>query len=460
MSSTVTSFEVVNPATEDVIANVPVHRADEVEQILKKSESAFSVWRDLSFQQRGEYFRLLAIHLRRNIDMFAQQITKEMGKILPEAKAEVEKCASCCLYYADMSETLLAPREIVQAGFKKSYVMTEPLGVILGILPWNFPLWQFFRFAIPTLMAGNTVVFKHSPNTVGCAQSIEDMFRQIGFPEDVVRLLLVDVPVVAELIADVRVRGVSLTGSTRAGRSVGALAGQHLKSCVLELGGSDPYIVLDDADLEAAAEILVQARFLNCGQSCISAKRFIVTMKNAVALESLLTAKISALTVGPGTEPVSMGPMARRDLRDQLQTQVNAGLKQGLKAVVGGQPVKRTGFYFAPTLLVGARPETVAFTEELFGPVATLAVAQNEAEAFQWASQTQYGLGGAVFSRDIERAEELARKHLRVGSAFVNGGVRSDIKFPFGGTRDSGLGRELAAEGIRSFVNIKTVCVC
>ena len=454
------SFQLINPATEEIFAEIPLHGPRDVESLLSRSDAAFEKWREMSFAERGACFEAMGIYLKRNADSLARQITDEMGKILPESKAEIEKCAACCLHYASAAEGLLENRDIIRSGFKKSYVAFEPLGVILGILPWNFPFWQFFRFAVPTLMAGNTIIFKHSPNTVGSAQTIENLFREFGFPEDVVRLLIVDVPIVNSLIADRRVRGVSLTGSTRAGRAVAAQAGQFLKPSVLELGGSDPYVVLDDADLKATCDTLVQARFLNCGQSCISAKRYIVTQKNASVVEGLLSQKISTLTIGPGTEAVSMGPMARKDLRDQLSEQVQQGLKQGLKAAVGGQAPPRRGFYYQPTLLTEARPGTVAFEEELFGPVATLSVAQDEVQALDWANQTRYGLGAAVFSSDLQRAEALARKHLRAGSVFVNGFVRSDIELPFGGVADSGLGRELSQEGIRSFVNVKTICIC
>lgn len=453
-----TIFERINPATEEALEPISGHSPGEVEEKIAKAVRAFEKWRRLSFSERGRLFQSLGILLKRNSDQFAQLISQEMGKTLPEAKAEIEKCASGCQYYATEAESLLEARP-VRAEFLKSYVAFEPMGPLLGILPWNFPLWQFFRFAVPNLMAGNVILFKHAPNTIGSAVLIEELFEHAGFDKGVVSLLKLEVDAVPALIQDSRIRGVSLTGSTRAGRSVAALAGQALKPCVLELGGSDAYVILDDANLDRAVERAVTARFLNCGQSCVSAKRMIVSKKREAEVLDRVRARIQGLTFGAPTEKVNMGPLARRDLRDQLHAQVESARAEGLQVLMGGQVPVRRGFFYPPTLLVGAHPQSVAFREELFGPVATLAVAQDEAQALLWANATSYGLGAAIFSEDRERAESLARTHLEAGMCFVNDFVRSTISLPFGGLKDSGFGRELGTEGIRAFTNAKAICV-
>jgi succinate-semialdehyde dehydrogenase/glutarate-semialdehyde dehydrogenase len=451
------SYPLINPATEEVISHIEGHNSQQVEEILQKAHEAFSLWRASTFKQRGEIVHTVALLMKRNKEVLARQISDEMGKTLTEAIAEIEKCAGACGYYAQVAEKMLAPRDI-PTDFKKSYVTPQPLGVVLGILPWNFPFWQFFRFAAPTLMAGNTIVFKHALSTLGCGETIAQLFEQAG-GENLVSHLKIDVEHIPPLIADRRVRGVSLTGSTRAGRSVGQLAGQHLKPVVLELGGSDAYVILDDADLKLAADRCVQGRFLNAGQSCVSAKRFIVTAKNAAEFEGLLKERIQKLKFGDASEKVDIGPMARRDLRDQLHQQVVRAQQQGLRVVLGGEIPSRLGFFYPPTLLVGAKPGTVPFDEELFGPVATLAIAEEEGQALTWANESSYGLGSAIFTRDLDRAEALAAQHFEAGMCFINDFVRSDSHLPFGGVKDSGLGRELSYEGLHSFTNAKTICM-
>jgi succinate-semialdehyde dehydrogenase/glutarate-semialdehyde dehydrogenase len=450
-------FQLINPATEAAFQQLSAHSASDIEERLAQAHQAFWQWGKKTYKQRAEVLHAVALSMKRNSGLLAQQISEEMGKITAEAQSEIDKCAMACGYYAQTAESLLSDRDI-PTEFKKSYVSHQPLGVILGILPWNFPFWQFFRFAAPTLMAGNTIVFKHAASTMGCGETIQQLFEQVGAPY-LVQHLRIDVDQVSALIADRRVRGVSLTGSTRAGRSVGQLAGQHLKPVVLELGGSDAYVILDDADLKLATDRCIQGRFLNCGQSCVSAKRFIVTSKNAEAFEGLLKERIQKIRYGAPMTKVEMGPMARKDLRDQLHDQVVRSKQQGLRAVIGGEIPHQTGFYYPATLLVGAKPGTVPFDEELFGPVATIAIAESEEQALKWANASNYGLGSAIFSKNTERAERLAVQYLDAGMAFINDFVRSDIHLPFGGIKDSGLGRELSVEGIRSFVNSKTICL-
>ncbi len=446
----------INPATEDVIEELDFFSDQQVETILDRSTKGFSNWKKLSHRERGDYFIEVAKCLRKSKDVFANQITTEMGKILPESLAEIEKCAAACEYYA--RNNLMTDVEI-QSNFKQSFVTYQPLGPILGILPWNFPFWQFFRFAIPTMMAGNSVILKSAANTMGCGNTIAKIFKDLQFPASAFELLNVDVPILARVIADKRVRGVSLTGSTRAGRAVGKAAGEAIKPCVLELGGSDAYVVLDDADLEMAAQKMIQGRFLNCGQSCISAKRFIVTQKNSSDLISILKHKISGLKAGSPLGNNDMGPMARKDLRDQLNTQVEQAKKEGLEVLVGGKIKQQKGYFFEPTLLSGTDPNSIVFQQELFGPVASVTTAKDEQEALAFANQSDFGLGSAVFSRDIERAKNLARTHFEAGMCFVNDFVRSEIQLPFGGIKESGIGRELSRDGLHSFVNIKTICV-
>ncbi len=442
-----------------MISEFPELSETELDTKTALADSTFHSWRRKSLQERAEVFRHMGVYLKRNSESLATLITSEMGKPLKEAKSEVEKCASTAMYFSDQAEGMLKS-QFVGTESKKSYITFQPTGVIFGIMPWNYPFWQVFRFAIPTLMAGNTVVVKHSPNTWGSGEKIEELFREIGCPEGVFQHLRIDIPAAENLIADRRITGVSLTGSTRAGRRIGSLAGQNLKKCVLELGGSDPYIVLDDADIDLASKICVQGRMINGGQSCVAAKRWIVTNKNYEEFQGKVLELLKTKVMGDPTNPkTDLGPMARLDLRDQLHNQVLKSTSQGSRLLLGGEVPKLPGFFYPTSLLVDVKPDQAAFQQEIFGPVGVLIRARDEDEAIQLANQTEYGLGGAIFSKDLERAEVLAREEVFSGQVFVNDFVKSDARMPFGGVKDSGLGRELSQFGIREFTNVKTIVV-
>lgn len=454
MSSVV---ETVNPATEEVLERFEFMGEKEIETLLSASHEAFGNWRRLPLERRLDCVRTLAEAMQAGRVTLAEKISAEMGKVSKEALAEVDKCVSSCRFLAENFPRWKAAREYeLPAGFS---VHAEPLGVILGIMPWNFPLWQVIRFAVPALACGNTVLLKHAPGTWGVATFIEDLFRQ-AFPDSAYLNLRIDVPMVAPLIADRRVQGVSLTGSRRAGGHVGGLAGAAIKKCVLELGGSDAYVILDDADIVEAAAVCARSRLQNAGQSCVSAKRFIVTRKNAAEFTAALGAHLRAAQFGdPRAATTTIGPLARRDLRDALAKQVNQSVEQGARLVFGGEVPRQRGFYYPPTLLAGVRPGQVAFDEELFGPVAAVIEAADEGQALSLANRSCYGLGGALFSRDIERAKRLAVFELDCGMAFVNDFVKSDASVPFGGIKESGIGRELGREGSFEFTNTKLVYV-
>jgi len=382
-----------------------------------------------------------------------------MGKLIPQGIAEVEKCAWVCDYFADNAERFLAPEE-VPTEFLRSYVAFQPLGCILAIMPWNFPFWQVFRFGAAALMAGNTIVLKHAPNVTTTALALEGLFREAGFPEGVFQILLTPVERVPAVIEHPAIAAVTFTGSTRAGRIVAAQAGAALKKTVLELGGSDPYIVLEDADLEATVETCVAARLINSGQSCIAAKRFIVLESIREAFEEAFVEAMRQQVMGaPSDRSATLGPLARQDLRDTLHQQVQTSLERGARLLLGGDIPSLPGWFYPPTVLTDVRPGMPVFDEETFGPVAAIVPARDEREAIALANASAYGLGAAVFTQDRERGERIAREALQAGSCFVNTFVRSDPRLPFGGIKQSGWGRELAIYGIREFVNIKTVCV-
>jgi succinate-semialdehyde dehydrogenase / glutarate-semialdehyde dehydrogenase len=452
-------FQTINPSNNRPLNEYRPLESNDIEQGLYLAGRQFYEWSRMSFSERGKCFLKLAERLRQDQSPLARLMTEEMGKPIVEARAEVEKCAAACEFYAGAAEKWLADERVVEQK-PKCLTTFQPLGVVFGIMPWNFPLWQVIRFAAPTMMAGNTVVVKHAPNTWGSAKALAEEFRLAGFPEGAYQDFPIDLKDVESVIADIRVRGVSLTGSTGAGRSVGALAGKHLKKCVLELGGSDAYVILDDADLELASQKAVTARMLNGGQSCIAGKRMIVTKANAVAFTELVLKKLEAYQMGdPLLDETKLGPMARCDLRDGLARQVDQAVSEGAKVQMGGRVPEVEGFYYPTTLLTNIRDESVVFKEEFFGPVASVIEARDEAHALRLANQTSFGLGAAIFSRDVERAEQLARRSLDAGICVVNGIVRSDSRWAFGGIKDSGLGRELGFYGIREFVNIKTVVV-
>jgi len=400
-----------------------------------------------------------AAQLRSKKHDLAKLMTLEMGKPIREAEAEIEKCAWVCEYFAENSENFLKP-EFIETGADKSYIAYEPLGVILAIMPWNFPFWQAFRAAVPALMAGNGVVLKHASNVPGCALAIEKIFKEAGFPEDLFRTLLITSTNALSLIESPYIRGVTLTGSTAAGQSVGAKAGQFLKKCVLELGGSDPYIILEDANIEQAATVCATSRLLNSGQSCIAAKRFIVVEKQWENFEKHFIEHMKNAVLGdPVEETTTMGPLARMDLRETLHKQVLDSLAKGAKLLLGGQIPKGPGAFYPPTVLINVTKGMPAYDEELFGPVAALIITKDEQEALHIANDTSFGLGAAVFTQDICRGESIALKGLQAGSCFVNALVKSDPRLPFGGIKESGFGRELSHIGIREFVNCKTIYI-
>ncbi|MDH4285846.1 MAG: NAD-dependent succinate-semialdehyde dehydrogenase [Gallionella sp.] len=451
-------YVTINPALNQVIQSFPSWDARRLQQALETTKSAQQTWAQTPFAIRAKVLREAAAQLRAKRDQYAATITQEMGKLLREARAEVEKCAGVCDYYAQHAEEFLRA-EPVESDAGKSYVAHHPLGVVLAIMPWNFPFWQVFRAAAPALMAGNAMLLKHAPNVPQCALAIEALFRDSGLPEGVFATLMIEVEQAPSAIASPHVHAVTLTGSEAAGRKVAALAGQHLKKCVLELGGSDPFIVLHDADMELAVDMAVASRFLNCGQSCIAAKRFIVVPQIADEFVSQFKTKVAALRLGdPLDDATQIGPMARLDLRDALHRQVSDSIAQGAVAVTGCQPAALEGFFYLPSILDQVTAKACAYHEELFGPVAIVIRAANEDDALRIANETRFGLGSSIWSRDTTRAEQLAA-HIQAGCTFINGMVKSDPRLPFGGVKASGYGRELSKLGILEFVNAKTVWV-
>ncbi|MBY0474561.1 MAG: NAD-dependent succinate-semialdehyde dehydrogenase [Nitrosomonas sp.] len=452
------SMQSINPATGQIIQSFPIWQAVEINAVLKQVESAQTEWASLGFAQRSGLMRNLAQLFRQRSEEYANLITEEMGKLLKEARAEIEKCALGCEHYANQAESYLRD-EIIASDASRSLVVYQPLGIVLCIMPWNFPFWQLIRAAAPAMMAGNAVVLKHASNVPRCALALEDAFHQAGFPEHVFRTLMIGAEQAQAVIADRRIAAVTLTGSSAAGRKVAAIAGQHLKKCVLELGGSDPFIVLDDADIESTAKQALVARLQNMGQSCIAAKRFILIDTIADAFVAQLKMLFSQLQIGdPKHMDTGIAPMAREDLRTELHAQVERSLASGAKLVFGGNVIGAQGAYYAPTILDQVQPGMAAFDEELFGPVVAIVRVKNAEEAIQLANRTQFGLGGSVWTRDTMLGEALARQ-IHAGSTFVNGIVKSDPRLPFGGIKESGYGRELSYHGIREFVNIKTVWI-
>lgn len=448
----------LNPATGQIIQTYSSWDTRRLEQTLENAYGAQQAWANMSVAKRAEVMRNAAKQLRAKRDQYASLITQEMGKLLREARAEVEKCAVVCDYYAQNAEGFLRA-EPVKSDAGKSYVAYYPLGVVLAIMPWNFPFWQVFRAAAPALVAGNALVLKHAPNVPQCALAIEATFRDCGLPEGLFAALMIEVEQVADAIASPHVHAVTITGSEAAGRKVAAFAGQHLKKCVLELGGSDPFIVLHDADLDLTVDMAVNSRFLNCGQSCIAAKRFIVVPQIADDFLHEFKVRVGELRLGnPLDDATQIGPMARRDLRDSLHRQVTDSIAQGAVALTGCTPAEGEGFFYQPSILDRVTANTRAYHEELFGPVATVIRATSEADALRLANGTRFGLGSSIWSNDTARAEELAA-HIQAGCTFINGMVKSDPRLPFGGVKASGYGRELSRLGMHEFVNAKTVWI-
>jgi succinate-semialdehyde dehydrogenase/glutarate-semialdehyde dehydrogenase len=449
----------INPATEETLTEYPEMSGSEIEDVLQSTDTAFSTWRRVALDERAELLRALAAELQEGEAEYASLMTREMGKPLAEAQGEVRKCAMGCEYYAENAARFLAD-EAIESSAARSFVTYQPLGVVLAIMPWNFPFWQVIRFAAPTLTAGNTGILKHAPNVTGCALALEELFRKAGYPDDVFRTLVVDVPAIEPIIRDDRIKAVTLTGSNRAGEAVAAVAGASIKKTVLELGGSDPSVILADADVEAAASECITSRLSNAGQSCIAAKRLIVVDEVREEFEAHIVEKVSAAVLGDPTDPATtVGPVARADLRDNLHQQVTASVANGAKGLVGGELPEGPGFFYPPTVLTNVGPGMPAYEEELFGPVVAILPVADEEEALRVANDTIYGLSASVYTRDEERGQRIATELLDAGGCFVNTFSRSDPRLPFGGIKQSGYGRELSAFGIREFVNVKTVWV-
>ena len=445
-----------NPATGEVLQTYKAHNAREVDAILAAVAQTSLDWRRRDFAARAALLKRVGAVLRARTAEYARLISLEMGKPIKEARSEIEKCAWGCEFYADKAETFLADEEIATDA-TRSLVAYQPLGTVLAIMPWNFPFWQVFRFAAPALMAGNTAVLKHAANVPQCALAIEGVFREAGLPEHAFRTLLIESARVEDIIKDPRVHAVTLTGSEAAGRQVAAQAGAQLKKTVLELGGSDAFVVLPDADVALAATTGVAARYLNGGQSCIAAKRFILTAAVVDEFLAHFRAAAQKLKVGnPLDEATDLGPLARHDLRDALHAQVQDSVRAGAQLAFGGEVVAGAGAFYTPAALDRVAPGMRAYHEELFGPVAIVLRARDEADALRLANDNRYGLGGSVWTRDLEKGERFARQ-FESGAGFVNGLVKSDPRLPFGGIKASGYGRELSAHGIREFVNVKTL---
>ncbi len=448
----------INPATEEVIKEYSHMSRKEVMEILDDVHHAFLEWKTFSVRQRTPYFIKLAGVLRNNNEQYAQLITQEMGKPITEARAEVDKCARTAEFYAEKSEEWLQD-EVLETDGKEHRVVYQPLGVIFSIMPWNFPFWQVFRFAVPTLLAGNGSFLKHAGKVTGCALAIEDAFIEAGFPANIFRAVIADHDTVAGIVTSDLIAGVSLTGSTEAGKSIGELAGRNLKKVVLELGGSDPFIVLEDADLDKTAEQATTGRFLNCGQSCVAAKRFIVVESVVEDFVQRFVANVKGKVVGnPSEESTHIGPLVNKKAVEDIESQVNDAVEKGAAILTGGKRPEGKGFFYEPTIIVNTTAEMKIVKEEVFGPVAPIIVVADEEEAVKVANATGFGLGGSVWTKDIERGKRIARQ-LECGCAFVNSFVKSDPRVPFGGIKKSGIGRELSKYGLMEFVNVKAISV-
>lgn len=453
------TMQAINPATGEVLKSYQTLDQGQVDAMIRASHEAYLEWRNVSFSSRAARMRCAGNILRERLGEYSELMALEMGKPLKEGCAEILKCAQVCDYYADHAAEFLKP-EPVQTDATTSFVSFQPLGVILAVMPWNFPFWQVFRFAAPALMAGNTGILKHAANVPGCALAIDDIFRAAGFPGHVFDTLLIGSQDVERVIANPLVKAVTLTGSTPAGRAVAARAGEMLKKTVLELGGSDAYIILEDADLETAVDVCVLSRLINSGQSCIAAKRFVVVEAVREKFEKLFVEKMKTVKMGnPLEEGTTIGPQARYDLRDDLHRQVVDSIAKGAQCLLGGKIPLGKGAYYPPTVLSQVKKGMPAYDEELFGPVAAIIPVKNEVEAMAVANDSIFGLGAAVFTQNIEKGIILAEKEIQAGACFVNTFVRSDPRLPFGGIKESGYGRELSTYGIKEFVNIKTVYV-
>ncbi len=449
----------INPTNETILEQYPEHSPEEINSIIDSTADAWKEWVLTDFRTRAAIMQRVAGLLRSNSEIYAQLITTEMGKPIRQSRAEVIKCASVCDYYADHAAAFLANEEVATEA-SSSYISYRPLGVVFAVMPWNFPFWQVFRFAAPALMAGNAALLKHASNVTGAAMAIEEIFRRAGVPDNLFRALKVSGKKSAAILEHPDVKAVTLTGSVDAGRAVASKAGSMLKKSVMELGGSDPYLILEDADLDTAVPLCVDSRLINNGQSCIAAKRFIVARPIRQAFEERFTAAMASKIMGdPMLENTELGPQALTNLRDELNAQVTRSIHMGARCLLGGNVPAKTGAWYPATVLTNVAPGMPAYDEELFGPVAAIIEARDEAEAIRIANNTPFGLGAAVFTSDIEKGRNIAEKAINAGCCFVNDAVKSDPRLPFGGIGNSGYGRELSYIGIREFTNIKTVYI-
>lgn len=449
----------INPANNSIHKKYRSHTAKQVKQKVEQTHMAWQKWRLTTFKERSGLLNKMASVLHDRKNDLARLMAVEMGKPLKQGVAEIEKCAAVCTYYTENAESFLA-NQVIETDASKSYVTFQPIGVVLAIMPWNFPFWQVFRFLAPALAAGNCGILKHASNVPGCAMAIEDIVKEAGFPPQVFQTLLIPNNQVEVVIAHPYIQAVTLTGSNAAGSKVAQKAGELIKKTVLELGGSDAYVILQDADLELAAETCVNSRLINGGQSCIAAKRFIVIKSVEKEFTRLFVEKMRNKKMGdPLQDGIDIGPQARTDLRDELHDQVTASIAKGAKCLLGGAVPKGKGAWYPPTVLTRVRRGMPAFDEEMFGPVAAIISARNETEALALANNSMFGLGAAVFTNDKKKGEHIAATQLSAGSCFVNSLVKSDPRLPFGGIKQSGYGRELGMFGIHEFVNIKTVFV-
>lgn len=451
-------FQSINPATEEALGEFEGMNFEEAVKAAERCREVQRDWEKTSLANRSSFLKKLAWALREGLESYAKTMTLEMGKPIAQSKAEVEKCAWLCEFYAEHAAEFLAPEE-VKTEAKKSYIRFDPLGVVLCIMPWNFPFWQVFRFAVPALAAGNGVLLKHASNVPQCSLAIEEVFQKAGFPDALFETLLIDSKTASQLIESDAIAAVSLTGSTKAGADVAMKAGANIKKCVLELGGSDPFIVLADADVNLSCQVALQARTINTGQSCIAAKRFILEKPIAAEFEKKLMEHFKTLKMGdPVDETVNIGPLAKREIRDDLERQVNDAVSKGAKVLVGGKSVNGKGYFFEPTLLTNITKDMAVYYEETFGPVMTLFTVENAEAAITMANDSEYGLGASIWTKNVELAEKLAAQ-IESGFVSINGMVKSDPRLPFGGVKKSGFGRELGQYGIKEFVNIKSVVV-
>jgi len=448
----------INPATNDLIKEYTEYSFQKVETIIDEVNSEFYRWRKTSFSERSNLMHKVADKLREDVEEFSKLITLEMGKPIKESRAEVEKCAWVSDYYAENADTFLE-NEIIETDASKSYIAYDPIGVVFAIMPWNFPFWQVFRFLVPTLTAGNTALLKHASNVSGCALAVEKILQDVGFPKNVFRTLLIQSNVVENVIIDKRIVAVTLTGSELAGSSVAEVAGKSLKKVVLELGGSDPFIVLDDADINNCVDTAITARFMNAGQSCIAAKRFIVLKSRTDEFTTKIVQKVKSLILGnPIEETTQVGPLAKIQFIDEIHNQVVNSVDLGAKLLIGGELPIGKGNYYPPTVLSDVKSGMPVFKEETFGPVLSIISVNDVDEAIRVANDSEFGLGASIWTNNLKKAEPIARK-IESGSVFVNGMVKSDPRLPFGGVKKSGFGRELFYLGIREFVNVKTIWI-